>query len=60
MSPAVSTSPFSVDVFTVSHINLQSLTHISVQGIFQELPGSYKNVNKFQNVNLKKNRHTQF
>lgn len=58
MSPAVSMRPFLVDVFTVSHINLLSLTHISVQGISWEHPGNYKNMNEFQSVNLK--IHTQF
>lgn len=53
MSPAVSMRPFLVDIFTVSHINLPSLTHISAQGIYQEHPGNYKSMSEFQSVNLK-------
>lgn len=54
MSLTVSMGPFFIDVFTVSHINLPSLTHISGQGISQEHPGNCKNMNEFQSVNLKK------
>lgn len=58
MSPAVSMSPFLVDVFTVSHINLQCLTHIPVQRIYQQLLGNYKSMNESK-MQLKK-VHSQF
>lgn len=51
-------SPFLVDVFTVSHINLQCLTHIPVQRIYQQLLGNYKSMNESK-MQLKK-VHSQF
>lgn len=55
VSPTISLNSFSADVLAVNHINFRSFTHISVQGIAQEIPRVWMN----SKMSAKK-IHTQF